>query len=132
VLVNIEHRTTVHTCAKEKHADVVDALGCRQLKGSFGFVDLLQICLQESSSYAATEHRIADIAGVNVVILSVLSHFLRPSILWTSLPQTIPRPGVTTALPSHCHFDFVRHVVSKIFLSSPRGQRNLGFICKDV
>jgi hypothetical protein len=35
---------------------VVDSLGRRQLEGSVSLVDLLQIRLQESSCYAATEH----------------------------------------------------------------------------
>jgi hypothetical protein len=39
-------RTVILTCAKEKHADMVDCLGCRQLKGGFCFVDLLEIRLQ--------------------------------------------------------------------------------------
>lgn len=45
VLLNYIQGRWLPTCAKEKHADVVDGLSCRQLKGSLGFVDLLQIRL---------------------------------------------------------------------------------------
>lgn len=31
----------LRTCAKEKHADVIDSLRCRQLEGGLGFIDLL-------------------------------------------------------------------------------------------
>lgn len=62
--VNHGERTVILTRAKEKHADMVDCLGPRQLKGGLGLVDLLEIRLQEPSSYAATKHRSVDSIGV--------------------------------------------------------------------
>jgi hypothetical protein len=42
---------------------MVDALGRRQLKGGLGFIDLLEIRLQESPCYAAAKHRFVGMGG---------------------------------------------------------------------
>ena len=99
------------TCAKEKHADVVDGLSCRQLESGFGFVDLLQIRLQESSGYAATKHRSVGIGSVDKVICSVCScstDFLRPSRV---VVGGLSRPGPfatfvrSSCVPGQSHLD---------------------------
>jgi hypothetical protein len=75
------------TCTKEKHRDVVDGLSCRQLEGSLGFVDLLQIRLQEPSRYTATKHCSGDVGGVNemmhIVSPVVCGRQSRPGDTWT-------------------------------------------------
>ena len=40
-LVNHTQSRWLLTCPKEKHTDVIDSLGRRQLEGSLSFVDLL-------------------------------------------------------------------------------------------
>src|SRR5579863_10190304 len=95
-------RTAVRTCAKEKHADVVDGLSCRQLESGFGFVDLLQIRLQESSGYAATKHHSVGIGSVDKVICpfcSCSTGFLRPSSCGRVV---VPGPALTPLRSSCC------------------------------
>ena len=110
-------RAAVLTCAKEKHADVVDGLSRRQLESGLGFVDLLQIRLQESSSYAATKHRSVSVGirSVDKVICPVRScstGFLRPSSCGRVV---VPGPALSP-LRSSCCSDSSRsrHIASSL------------------
>ena len=44
------------TCSEKEDANMVDRTGIRELEISMSFVDLLEVCLQETTSYAASEH----------------------------------------------------------------------------
>lgn len=107
-------RTAVPTCAKEKHADVVDGLSCRQLESGFGFVDLLQIRLQESSGYATTKHRSVGVGirSVDKVICPVRScstGFLRPSGCGRVV---VPGPALSplrSCVPTHLDLATLHH-----------------------
>ena len=113
-------RAAVLTCAKEKHADVVDGLSCRQLESGFGFVDLLQIRLQESSGYAATKHGSVSIRSDDKIICLIRScstGFLRPSSCGRVV---VPGPALSP-LRSSCCSDSSRsrHIASSLDFPSP-------------
>jgi hypothetical protein len=91
------------TCTKEKHRDVVDSLRCRQLEGSLGFVDLLQIRLQKPSRYTAAKHCFGDMEGVNEM-MDIVS-LLCPRRLWQTIParRHLNKNTTSTALtPVNC------------------------------
>ena len=44
------------TCSEKEDTNVVDRTGIYKLEISMSFVNLLKICLQETTSYAASEH----------------------------------------------------------------------------
>ena len=52
----IDRERDILTCSEKENADVVDRTGIWELEISMSFVDLLEVCLQETTSHAASEH----------------------------------------------------------------------------
>ena len=56
------------TCSEEKNADVVYRARVGKLKVGVGFVDLDEVCLHETTGYAASEHYSGDEKRSNIDI----------------------------------------------------------------